>query len=1351
MKRLLLSAALALLAAMFLAAIPCCAQLPTYAANGHSCAFGGPHAATGLKCPLPNPSGANNAIVVGFAYDSNQNGTAGTTDDKSNTYTKAGTFNDSSNTKNIDIWVACGATAGATQVEPLLTGNATATVVTDAIVAEFYNVATSSCIDNGTFQGNAGAGSSVTTASTTPGASGELLVLFAFSDSGNATGWTIGSQSNITWMLLAAQADTGARVPGLAFQYGVYSSTAVISPTMSTTGGAGWIAASVFLKAANAGTAPPTGKVRVLFDQGVDGNSLAAGSNVIRWPHYGNTPTIFSIDGGGTFTTTTPTDSCSDSWSQAINSPFAGGGGATGDQVFFAKNASACDGTITMVFSGANQSIDMHFYDVDGADPTTPVCDSNGTGRVETAFGSQNVGGNLADAPDITPCRANGVVIAQIDIGTGGATGVTSTNGVFDSCVPRPYEPLTECDENNGWAVLNNTSTSAIPWTWTFEQAGTGIQGWGAMSLAIQPPADGTATKLAFTMQPSNVAAGAPITPAAQVSVEDTQGNVVTTATNAVAIAIGTSPPGGTLAGTTTVDAVNGVATFSNLSINKAGTGYMLAASATGLTGATSNAFNVTAGTAANVAATAGTTQTTPINTAFATNLQVTVTDANGNGVSGVSVAFTVNAAANGAGGAFTGGNTATTNAQGIASANTFTANGTIGTYTVTASASGISGTALFTLTNLSGLAASITAVSGTPQSAQSNTAFAALKALVKDGGGSPLSNVTVTFTAPTTGASGTFTGGSNIATANTDASGTATAPTFTANFTNGTYTVNATVSGAATPAAFALTETAGVPSVTNFSPSSATVGGAAFALTVNGGNFVTTSVVNFNGVAKTTTFVSDKQLTAAITAADIAMAGTVNVFVTTPAPGGGTTTAQTFTVNIPVPTLTSITPTSGVLGQAINLALTGSNFIAGSVVNFGVNADTGGAASNGGNTLVIPIPAAQLNAAGPVSVSVKNLTPGGGSSAAVQFTVQNVQPVIGSLSPSAATAGSAAFTLTITGNGFVSGATVDFGADKGLKPASTTATQIQVTVPATDIATGGTANVIVNNPAPAVASSVVATFNINNPLPTLASLGQLHSAGGFAFTLTVNGTNFVATSQIKFNGKAELTTFVSTTQLSAAIPAADVSTGGAVPVTVTNPNPGGGTTAPFNFIVDDFAVSGPTNPVTVIAGQAAPFTITVQPGANGFAGQISFSAATAPPATALPGGTAVTFAPANVTPNGSTVTTTMTITTTARGTMPPLSSDRRPPGMPQPFALFRMTSAILALAWLWMMGYGAPPRRPRKVVPALVLLLGVIIAGCVAISPNTPTGTPAGMTNIVVTSRAGTLSHETTVTLTVK
>ncbi len=72
-------------------------------------------------------------------------------------------------------------------------------------------------------------------------------------------------------------------------------------------------------------------------------------------------------------------------------------------------------------------------------------------------------------------------------------------------------------------------------------------------------------------------------------------GNAVTTATNAVTMAIGTNPSSGTLTGTLTVNAVAGVATFANLSINAAGSGYTLAASATGLTGSTSSAFNVTA------------------------------------------------------------------------------------------------------------------------------------------------------------------------------------------------------------------------------------------------------------------------------------------------------------------------------------------------------------------------------------------------------------------------------------------------------------------------------------------------------------------------------------------------------------------------------------------------------------------------------------------------------------------------------------------------------------------------------------------------------------------------------------
>jgi len=69
----------------------------------------------------------------------------------------------------------------------------------------------------------------------------------------------------------------------------------------------------------------------------------------------------------------------------------------------------------------------------------------------------------------------------------------------------------------------------------------------------------------------------------------------VTTATTSITVAIGTNPASGTLSGTTTVAAVSGVATFSHLSIDKAGTGYTLTASATGLTGVTSSAFDVVA------------------------------------------------------------------------------------------------------------------------------------------------------------------------------------------------------------------------------------------------------------------------------------------------------------------------------------------------------------------------------------------------------------------------------------------------------------------------------------------------------------------------------------------------------------------------------------------------------------------------------------------------------------------------------------------------------------------------------------------------------------------------------------
>jgi hypothetical protein len=92
-----------------------------------------------------------------------------------------------------------------------------------------------------------------------------------------------------------------------------------------------------------------------------------------------------------------------------------------------------------------------------------------------------------------------------------------------------------------------------------------------------------------------------------------------------------------------------------------------------------------------------------------------------------------------------------------------------------------------------------------------------------------------------------------------------------------------------------------GVPLIYQpLNPAAVAPGSPAFTLTVNGTGFVSGAVANWNGSARATTFVSSSQLTAAITAADIATAGTATITVTNPAPGGGTSNGVFFQVTNP-------------------------------------------------------------------------------------------------------------------------------------------------------------------------------------------------------------------------------------------------------------------------------------------------------------------------------------------------------------------------------------------------------------------------------------------------------------------
>ena len=187
--------------------------------------------------------------------------------------------------------------------------------------------------------------------------------------------------------------------------------------------------------------------------------------------------------------------------------------------------------------------------------------------------------------------------------------------------------------------------------------------------------------------------------------------------------------------------------------------------------------------------------------------------------------------------------------------------------------------------------------------------------------------------------------------------------------------------------------------------------------------------------------------------------------------------------------------------------------------------------------------------------------------------------PQITSLSPDQAVAGGAGFTLTVNGNGFIDGT----GSDRSVvhwngSPRATTfvsSTQLTATIPASDIATAGTANVTVVNPGNLTSNT--ATFTINNPAPTISSISPATAvAGSGGFTLTITGTNFVNSAKVRWNGSDRPTTFVSSTRLEAAIPASDVATAGTANVTVFIPAPGGGESGAVTFTIQDNTVGSP-------------------------------------------------------------------------------------------------------------------------------------------------------------------------------
>src|SRR5712691_2429549 len=204
------------------------------------------------------------------------------------------------------------------------------------------------------------------------------------------------------------------------------------------------------------------------------------------------------------------------------------------------------------------------------------------------------------------------------------------------------------------------------------------------------------------------------------------------------------------------------------------------------------------------------------------------------------------------------------------------------------------------------------------------------------------------------------------------------------------------------------------------------------------------------------------------------------------------------------------------------------------------------------------------------VTGNVKFTYSGGSVSRGLMGTGTNSVPVpvLGALSPSSATAGGAAFTLTVSGTNFVVSSRVRWnGSNRTTTFVS--ATELRAAIPASDVALAGSAQITVFDFLPIGERSNTLTFTINQSVPVLAALSPSSAtAGGAGFTLTVSGANFVAPSVVRWNGLDRTTTFVSSTELRAAISSSDITTAGTTQITVFNPLPGGGTSGALTFTI---------------------------------------------------------------------------------------------------------------------------------------------------------------------------------------
>jgi len=349
-------------------------------------------------------------------------------------------------------------------------------------VYEFYNISTAAVASAVDKKANSSASASTTLAagSFTPTTANDLLFEVVDQDSlgyvGTGTSpitagtYSTTAQGACNWQILFGDPEEGFGV-----QYCAYNSTSAISATMTQSVAGTGNANAIAVLSAAAGTAPSATGIR-MNNYGLCGMGTNNWATPLQCQLYAQGNLLLSAgvsSPADPFTGTT--DSKSNTYTQAGSTISDGASGNV--QFYYAQGATTAG--LVSVKMGLSTTTSTSTYMVgDVSNAATTALDTTAS-----ATGTQSVSGNLTSAPSYTPSQQNEVIIAILGVDSNSVTG--STNATFLGAFISPSGGSGGGQENNGWALLYNaSSTSAQAFGWT--TSGGALSNWAALAAGFE-------------------------------------------------------------------------------------------------------------------------------------------------------------------------------------------------------------------------------------------------------------------------------------------------------------------------------------------------------------------------------------------------------------------------------------------------------------------------------------------------------------------------------------------------------------------------------------------------------------------------------------------------------------------------------------------------------------------------------------------------------------------------------------------------------------------------------------------------------------------------------------------------